>query len=326
MRILSGDIGGTKAQLAVFESDGEALVERGRATYRSSEHPSLEALLTTFLDTHGAPCQWACFGVPGPVRAGRAKITNLPWIVDARLLARRLGIAHVAILNDLEATAHGLVLLRDDDLLVVKAGQSGVGNAAVIAAGTGLGEAGLFWDGRRHRPFPSEGGHASFAPSTELDVALLRHLQGRFGHVSWERVLSGPGLVHLYTFLRDHRRADTPSWLAEEMERGDAAAAISDAALEERCGICSEALDVFVRLYGAEAGNLALKVMATAGVYVGGGIAPKIARRLCQPTFIDAFRNKGRMAPLLDAIPVRVILTDRAALLGPARYALTAVG
>ncbi|HSM97459.1 MAG TPA: glucokinase, partial [Gallionella sp.] len=220
-----------------------------------------------------------------------------------------------------------LPALNKDDLLTLHAGapdDGGIGtggNAAVIAAGTGLGEAGLFWDGQRYRPFATEGGHASFSPGNDLEIALLRHLQQRHGHVSWERVVSGPGLVGLHEFLCLHRGVALPGWLRQEMEQGDAAAGIAAAALSERDGLCVEALDWFVRLYGAEAGNLALKVMSRGGVYLGGGIAPKILPVLQSGRFLEGFFSKGRMRPLLEAMTVRVILNDRAALYGPALHA-----
>jgi glucokinase len=228
----------------------------------------------------------------------------------------------VWLLNDLEANAYGIATLAPEDFLTLNEGApQAEGNAAVIAAGTGLGEAGLYWDGRRHRPFASEGGHASFAPSNTLQVELLRYLLTHFTHVSWERVLSGPGLHTIYTFLRDTGRGIEPAWLSEEIHTGDPAAAISGAALEDRCALCMQALDLFVALYGAEAGNLALKVMATGGVFVGGGIAPKIIEKLKDATFMQAFTAKGRLQPLLETIPVHVILNDQTALYGAARYA-----
>ena len=192
------------------------------------------------------------------------------------------------------------------------------GNAAVIAAGTGLGEAGLFWDGQQHHPFATEGGHVSFSPGDELEIALLRYLQQWHRHVSWERVVSGMGLLSLHEFLRSYRLTAAPQWLIEEMKNGDMAAAITNAALSGRDEICAETLDWFVRLYGAEAGNLALKVMSRGGLYLGGGIAPKILPLLQGGAFLEAFLNKGRMSPLLEAMPVKVILNDRAALLGAA--------
>jgi len=223
------------------------------------------------------------------------------------------------LLNDLEATAYGLPALGADDVLTLQSGiPNASGNTAVIAAGTGLGEAGLFWDGLQQHPFATEGGHASFSPGDELEIALLRHLRQRHRHVSWERVVSGMGLLSLHEFLRSHRHAAAPQWLTEEMESGDAAAVITNAALSGRDEVCVETLDRFVQLYGAEAGNLALKMMSCGGLYLGGGIAPKILPLLQDGAFIEAFLNKGRMRPLLEAMPVRVILNDRAALLGSA--------
>ena len=232
-----------------------------------------------------------------------------------------------ALLNDLEATAYGLPALGADGLLTLQAGiPDSSGNAAVIAAGTGLGEAGLYWDGQHHHPFATEGGHASFSPCDELEIAFFRHLQQQHQHVSWERVVSGMGLLSMHEFLRAHRHAVTPPWLLEEMRGGDAAAALANAALAGRDEICIETLNLFVRLYGAEAGNLALKVMSRGGLYIGGGIAPKILPLLQHGAFLDAFLNKGRMRPLLEAIPVRVILNDRAALFGAALRAAQLAG
>jgi glucokinase len=213
-------------------------------------------------------------------------------------------------------------MLAPGDFVTLNQGvPDAVGNAAVIAAGTGLGEAGLYWDGLQHRPFAGEGGHSSFAPSDPLQVELLSFLSHEFGHVSWERVLSGPGLHNIYRFLRDTGRGEEPDWLTREMQQHDPPAVISQVALAGTSTLCRQALDLFVTLYGAEAGNLALKIMAIAGVYVGGGIAPKIIRKLTDSTFIHAFAAKGRLKPLLQAIPVRIIMNDRVALLGAARFA-----
>jgi glucokinase len=295
-------------------------------TYASRDYAAFEALLGEFLQGSATP-ERAAFGIAGPVQGRVAQTTNLPWRIDADALQTRFGFGRCSLLNDLEATAAGLPALNKEDLLTLHAGaqnDAGIGNggnAAVIAAGTGLGEAGLFWDGQRYRPFATEGGHASFSPGNELEIALLRYLQQRHGHVSWERVVSGPGLVTLHEFLCLHRGAALPGWLQHEMEQGDAAAGIAEAALSERDGLCVETLDWFVRLYGAEAGNLALKVMSRGGVYLGGGIAPKILPKLQNGRFLESFFSKGRMRPLLEAMPVRVILNDRAALYGPALHA-----
>jgi glucokinase len=208
------------------------------------------------------------------------------------------------------------------DLFVLHEGAANaVGNQAVIAAGTGLGEAGLFWDGQRHQPFATEGGHTSFSASDDREFALLKYLQQRYEHVSWERIVSGMGIVALYEFMCHYHHASVPAWLNAEMEQGDVAAAIANAAMSERDELCVETLDWFLQLYGAEAGNLALKVMSRGGVYLGGGIAPKILFRLQNGIFLKAFFNKGRMRPLLEAMPVKVILNDKAALYGAALFA-----
>ena len=320
--ILAGDIGGTKTRLALFAPGPGRSDPVSERTYSSQEYPGLEVIAREFVRATGAAIESACFGVAGPVKEGRSSTTNLAWVVDARNLARDLRLPRVALLNDLEASAFGLEALRTDEVVVLQEGIPGAaGNQALIAAGTGLGEAALYWDGRRHRVFATEGGHAGFAPADETQIELLRYLVRRFEPVSWERVLSGPGLVNIYSFLRDSGRGEEPSWLADEISAGEPAAVISAAALSGRSALCSEALDLFVALYGAESGNLALKVMATGGVFIGGGIAPKILARLRGPGFVRAFVAKGRMRPLLEAMPVRVILNDRLALLGAARYA-----
>jgi glucokinase len=320
---LAGDIGGTKTHLAFFEADGGRLRRADEETYQSREHPGLAPILRAFLDKHRRPAERVCLGIAGPVRRGRVETPNLPWVIDADRLREEVGCGPVMLLNDLEANAHGIGALGPDDFAVLNAGApDAAGNAALVSAGTGLGEAGLYWDGRRHRPFASEGGHADFGPRGRLQEEMMAYLAGRFGHVSYERVLSGPGLENVYHFLRD--KGGRPDELAALMKRhgvGDAAAAISLAALAGECEVCQRALDLFVAVYGAEAGNLALKVLATGGVFVVGGIAPKILPKLREPAFLGAFVDKGRMRPLLEAVPVRVILNPDTALLGAARYA-----
>ena len=320
--ILAGDIGGTNSRLAYFEVQDAHLTPRVEETFPSRSYASLEDIVRTFVTAHAVRVAHACFGIAGPVRHGRSEAINLAWVVDAQQLAQQLGLATVWLINDLEANAYGALALAPEDFVTLNEGSPDAeGNAAVIAAGTGLGEAGLYWDGKQHWPFASEGGHASFAPSDALQIELLQYLQQQFTQVSWERVLSGPGLYNIYTFLRDTGRGGEPAWLAEELQQGDPSAAISRAALAGTCDLCVQALDLFVALYGAEAGNLALKVMATGGMFVGGGIAPKIIDKLTEPTFLQAFRAKGRLESLLEAIPVRVILNDQAGLYGAARCA-----
>lgn len=320
---LAGDIGGTKTRLAIVTVEGTLVHIAREVSYPSQEFSTFEALLTDFLSDTEPPGH-AAFGVAGPVQGRVVQATNLPWLIDADALQRQFGFVQCSLLNDLEATACGLPALGAEDLLTLQAGAADVtGNQAVIAAGTGLGEAGLFWDGSQHQPFATEGGHASFAPANTLEFALLRHLQQQHQHVSWERVVSGMGLRDMHEFLCQYRHAPAPDWLLAEMSEGDAAAAISNAALDGKDEICSETMRCFVRLYAAEAGNLALKVMSRGGLYLGGGIAPKILPMLQHAEFMEYFLNKGRMRPLLEAMPVRVILNDRAALYGPALRAAT---
>lgn len=321
--ILAGDIGGTKTNLALFvPGEGEGLRLVRQSSFPSRDFRTLQEIVEGFLRGSSHRVEAACFGIAGPVREGRVQATNLPWLVDADLLARNLPIGRATLVNDLEATAHGIALLGPADLceLNPNAIEKG-GNAAVIAAGTGLGEAGMYWDGKRHFPFACEGGHADFAPRNERETELFRFLQKEFGRVSYERVLSGPGLHNIYRFLRDTGAGREPSWLADELNTGDPPAVISRLALEQKSELCVETVDLFVWIYGAEAGNLALKLLSTAGVYVGGGIAPKILDKLRKGPFLEAFLTKGRMRPLLEAMPIRVILDDKAALRGAARYA-----
>jgi glucokinase len=320
LRILTGDVGGTKTRLALLQPTAEGHLELlNERYYRNAGYAALEPLLQVFLDSLEILPDAAGFSLAGPVQGRLCRLTNLPWSVDADALERQFRIPRVILLNDLEATAWGIGALPATDFHCLQQGHTGApGNRAVIAAGTGLGEAGLFWNGRRHQPFATEGGHCNFAPGDEFEFALFEFLRERYGHVSWERVLSGPGLVDLFEFLVHYRKARIGSQLRERMEAGDPAAAIAGGAAEEQDPICREAMQRFTRLYGVECGNQALKLMATGGVYIGGGIAPKIIDWLRQPVFIEAFREKGAMRPLMEAIPVNVIMNERTALLGPA--------
>lgn len=323
---LTGDIGGTKTRLALVRVNGNHVELLSERSYDSRYHDSFETLLSDFL-IPGDIVKDAAFGVAGVVQNRVAQITNLPWRIDAVALCQHFGFLHCHLLNDLEAMAYGLSALGDDDFLTLQAGSPNAsGNAAVIAAGTGLGEAGLYWDGQCYHPFATEGGHASFSSRNALEFALLSYLQRCHqqesgGHVSWERVVSGMGLPDLYAFMLDYRGASTPAWLADEMRGSDRAAVISTAALAGTDAVCVETMQLFVSLYGVEAGNLALKVMSRGGLYIGGGIAPKILPLLQTGAFLDAFLDKGRRRSLLEAMPVKVILNDRAALYGPALFA-----
>jgi len=317
--ILAGDVGGTKTRLALFDAEGGGRL-RGHAgrTYPSREHGALEEIVARFRRDVPASIERAAFGVAGPVKDGVSVTTNLPWVIEAKSLAALLQIPACGLLNDLEANAWGLGELGEEDTVTLQAGTAGVvGNSAIIAAGTGLGEAGLFWNGRRHIPFATEGGHADFAPRSTIEDELLRHLRARYDRVSWERVVSGPGLVEIHDFLSGRDGTKTV-----EVDSGeDRGPEITRAALAGTSRVASEALDLFVSAYGAEAGNLALKMMATGGLFVGGGIAPRIIDRILAGGFMGAFLDKGRMRPLLQAMPVRVVLNDRTALLGAARQA-----
>lgn len=320
--ILAGDIGGTNTRLAFFDAANGRARQLSATVFPSRQYRGLDEILNKFLEESSLRPDVACFGVAGPVRNGRVETSNLPWIVESKRLASELSLENVLLINDLEANAWGIGGLEAKDVLQLnQVTGAAVGNQVVIAAGTGLGEAGMYWDGNQHNIFASEGGHADFAPRNELEMELLRYLSARFGHVSYERVVSGPGLVNVFYFLRDTKRGTEPKWLVDEMLHGDPAAAISCAALDGRCALCEHALDLFISIYGAEAGNLALKVMAIGGVYVGGGIAPKIASKLAGPLFMNSFVGKGRMQSLLEGIPVRLIVNDKTALMGAARCA-----
>jgi glucokinase len=324
--ILAGDIGGTKTVVALFdEADGTLRPVRD-TTFHSREHASLEEILDRFVQAGpSGTLRAACFGVAGPVFEGRSHTTNLPWQLDEQTLAAVLGMPRVKLLNDLEAMAYGMLHLRAEDFceLNSRARLGQKGNVAVIAAGTGLGEALLYWDGERYHPLASEGGHADFAPRTDQEMDLLRYLHTKYrGHVSYERVLSGPGFHDVYLFLRASNREPEPAWLAEEMRAGDPSVAITEAGLAGKDPVCAATIELFCVLYGAEAGNLALKCMAVGGVFVGGGIALKVLPGLRDGSFMRGFTDKGRFADLLNQIEVRVALNPRAPLLGAAHYAL----
>jgi glucokinase len=317
--ILAGDIGGTHARLALFDGDPrEPLALR---IYPSRKHAGLEEIVAAFLAEHPAEVDCACFDVAGPVRNGRVRTTNLPWIVDARQVADTIGLPSVELVNDLEATAHGIAELTTADLETLNRGDASIGgNLAVIAAGTGLGEAGLIWNGECYDAVATEGSHSDFGPRSTLQIELYTFL-ARDSHVSYEDVCSGIGLVTLYRFLRARSGTPEPAWLARAIRGGDAAAAISSAGLTGADPVSAQALDLMVSIYGAEAGNLGLRLLATGGIYIGGGIAPHILPKLRQRSFLESLTAKGRFRTMLEQIPVHVILNERASLLGAARIA-----
>lgn len=346
--ILAGDIGGTKTNLALYEW-GTARVEPVRCElFHSADYTSLEDMLEEFLTPPAPPTPLdaldatdpeaadatpaeppapltitaACFGIAGPVIDNHSQTTNLPWVVDGPALAKRFGIPRVQLLNDLEAAAYGILLLRPDEVEVLNQGAPPKKRQAlaIIAAGTGLGEAILFWDGKTYRPMPSEGGHADFAPTNDQEIELLRYLRGQYLHVSYERVLSGPGLHAIYEFLRDTKKNE-PTWLAEKIKAGHAAVEIAEAGLAGQADIAKQALDLFASIYGAEAGNLALKALSLDGVYLAGGMAPKLIKKLKDGTFMKAFTSKGRYKRVLANMPVKAVMNEQTALLGAASVA-----
>jgi len=320
--ILAGDVGGTKVDLALYDFTNGKLTTTRDKIYRAKEYSGLETIVKEFLGSDKVTA--ACFGVPGPVRNGRLRLTNLPWTLDSRELAAGLSIEHVFLINDLEANGYGIAELEDGQIYTLNEGDpSQAGNRALLAAGTGLGQSFLVWNGHSHIPYPSEGGHADYAPRNEDEIDLLRFLKQKFnGRTSYERVISGGGLTNIYEFLREVRGMDEPAWLAARIAAvPDPNAVITELALAAKSEICEKALDMFVSAYGAESGNLALKILSVGGLYVGGGIAPRIIEKLKDGTFMKAFTDKGRLSQLLINMPVRIVLESRAARLGAAAYA-----
>jgi glucokinase len=320
--ILAGDVGGTKVYLALYDFIEGRLHHNREERYPAKNYSGLAEIVKEFLG--GEKVTAACFGVPGPVRDGRLRLTNLPWTLDSRDLASGCGIEHVFLINDLEANGYGIAELAPDQVFTLsEGGPSQIGNRALIAAGTGLGEGFLAWNGYHHVPYPSEGGHTDYAPRNEDEIDLLRFLKQKYnGRISFERVVSGMGMRSIYEFQRDVKGVEEPVWLAEKIAAvDDANAVITEMGLANKSELCAKTLDMFVSAYGAEAGNLALKVLSVGGLYLGGGIAPRLLEKLKDGTFMRAFTDKGRLSQLLINMPVRVILESRAALMGAAAYA-----
>lgn len=318
-RLMAGDIGGTKTYLALFSlKDGVLELDRG-AVFVNAGYGGPEEIIDKFLEGEGR-LESAAFGLACPVENNRCTLTNLNWVVDGPALRERFGIGALALVNDLVAIGWGIGLLSEEDFSVLQAGIRKPGNAALIAAGTGLGEAMLFWDGLKHLPSPSEGGHVEFGPRNELEIELLRYLAGKYGHVSYERIVSGPGLENIYEFMAA-KQGNEPQRLKARFMAEGIASVVSDEAMNGTDRNCRDALSLFTAVYGAEAGNLALKTMSLNGVYLGGGITPKILKSLSSGNFMEAFRDKGRFGKLMSEIPVYAILNDRTGLMGAANYA-----
>jgi glucokinase len=327
--ILAGDVGGTKVDLALCKFENGQLLTVHEHRFHARDFAGLPQVAEAFLDEcrkalgQTLDVRAACFGVPGPVRNGRLKLTNLPWMLDAVQLAGDLKIEHVFLINDLEANGYGIAELAPDQILVLSAGDPAAeGNRGLISAGTGLGEAILVWNGKTHTPMASEGGHSDFAARNEDEIGLLRYLQKTLaGRVSSERVISGIGLANVYAYCRDVKGLPEPPWLKDRMSTEDPNAVIGELGEAGTSELCVEALNIFISAYGAEAGNLALKILSVGGMYVGGGIAPKVIKKMQDGTFMKAFTDKGRLSDLLVQMPVRLILESRAALMGAAAYA-----
>lgn len=321
--VLAGDIGGTKTNLALYQATETGLNMLYTGRYASEEFTSCIAMLQQFLSDNKCPApDRICLGVAGPVLDGKVNLTNLSWDIDINEVKSAMGVEAVFLLNDLESMAYGLAGLTEQDLITLHPGnETGSGNMAIIAPGTGLGEAGLYWNGTNHFPFPTEGGHADFAPRTDLDYALLKFLQNEYGVVSYEKVVAGPAIVDIYRFLRDVKKMEEPTWLKDalELEKQDSAV-ISGAAIEQKAAICVETMALFVRYLAREASNLVLKMKATGGLFLGGGIPPKIAPLLMQPQFMAHYMDCDRMQHLLEQVPIRIIKNDKTGLIGAAYY------
>jgi len=323
--ILGGDIGGTKTNLALFEEDSKDFSCIHFGTFPSASYADLSLIVEEFLskmaENERSLIKVACFAIAGPVHKGVCKATNLPWVIEAESLAKKCRIPKVYLINDLEANAYAIDILSPEQFKQLYAGQkSAEGNRAVISPGTGLGEAGLYWDGKRYHPFASEGGHAEFGPRDALQGRLSGYLCTKYQHPSYERVLSGPGIHTLFSFLVESEKREAPAWLLEEMQHTDPSTVISHHAVNHTCALCEETLRLFANILGSEAGNCALKLMATGGIYIGGGIAPRVLPFLLEPPFLQGFKDKGRLEPLLALIPIYVILDDKASLKGSARF------
>lgn len=320
-KVIAADVGGTTTNLSLFDiKDGSLLVQK-EETYSTRNFSSFIELLTTFHEKENCKIDSICLGVAGPVINGRAQGTNFPWAIDSKEIEKEFQIPSVFIINDMEANAYGLTALKEEDFYCLQEGSGISGNAVIISPGTGLGEAGLFWDGSRYFPFPTEGGHCDFSPRNDLDIALWQYLRNELDRISWERVVSGPSIYNIYKFLRQYMDDKEPQWLTDKIRDEDSPAVISSAALQNKDAVCTETLELFLKYLAIEASQLALKTKSMSGVYIGGGILPKILKLVKKDVFIEHFTRVGRLNHLLKEIPIHVVLNDKTALLGAANFA-----
>ena len=320
--VLAADLGGTKVNFALYKATGSNMELIVADTYHSRDYPTFINIIQTFFKEHpDVKPDSICIGVAGPVVNGIADITNLNWMISADEISQAAGHEKVTLINDLEATAYGLACIKDEDLVTLNEGtKNNAGNIAVVAPGTGLGEAGLFWDGAAYHPFATEGGHTDFGPRTEQDIELYWFIKQQETVVSREHVLSGPGIYRVYNFFKEVKKMEEPAWLKEALEKDDPSAVISNSAIEGNTEICIETMKVFVQHLGYESANLALKMKATGGLYLAGGIPPKIIELLKKETFMQAYRNCDRMHALVESVPIKVIMNQKLPLLGAGYY------
>ncbi len=320
IKVLAADIGGTKTNIALFEAQGTNIRLIDKQKYASKDYNSFADIVKEFCEDTSL-INSMCIGIAGPVIEGKCHATNLEWSIDIEDLKHDLKIDKISLLNDLEINAYGLASLSDDQCLTIAEGISPFdGNAALISPGTGLGEAGLFWDGKLYHPFATEGGHSDFCPRSNTDIELLSYLNQKFDRVSWERLVSGQGIHNIFQYLRDAKNEFVPDWLNENIQKGDPGKAISEGRIQN-VPICIRTIDLFIKYLAVESANLALKLKATGGIFIGGGIVPKIIEEVKRSDFQEHFLHAGRLRPLMEEVPIRVILNDHTALMGAAYYA-----
>ncbi|MCA6067946.1 glucokinase [Chryseobacterium sp. RG1] len=319
--VLAADVGGTKTELALFQIKEGKLLALKNQRYATTDHQSFIEAIRNFHDEQSSVIDCACLGVAGTVDGDKVKGVNFTWEIDAKKIASDLRIKTVLLINDLQANAYGLSALDDSDFEIIAKGEKDEGNAVVISPGTGLGEAGMFWDGTYYHPYATEGGHCNFAPSNELDAELWKFLKNSFEHVSWERLISGQGILNIYQFLRSSNTEKEPEWLTEQLKIDHSAKTISAAAIDKKDPVCIETMQLFFKYLAIESSQLALKTKATGGIFIGGGIVPKNLSLIDKKEFYKTFINTGRMEHLLKNIPVKIVLNDKTALMGAAYYA-----